>query len=83
MRSHGTSSAWIRNPLLVSGVVLMVGLLVTGFEARSTWKDARAADRRRFEAACESMWELLESQIEMHQHALERFQDFTENKWPV
>lgn len=61
----------------------MVGLLVTGFEARSTWKDARAADRRRFEAACESMWELLESQIEMHQHALERFQDFTENKWPV
>jgi signal transduction histidine kinase len=83
MRSQGTSSAWIRNPLLVSGAVLMVGLLVTGFEARSTWKDARAADRRRFEAACESMWELLESQIEMHQHALERFQDFTENKWPV
>jgi signal transduction histidine kinase len=83
MRSHETSSAWIRNPFLVSGVILVVGLLVTGFEARTTWKDARDADQRRFEAGCVSMWERLESQIEMHQHALERFQDFTENKWPV
>jgi signal transduction histidine kinase len=68
---------------VVSGFVLLVGLLVTGFEARSTWKDARVADRRRFEAGCESMWERLESQIETHQHALERFQDFTECQWPV
>ncbi len=68
---------------MVSGLVLLVGLLVTGFEARSTWKDARVADRRRFEAGCESMWERLESQIETHQHALERFQDFTECQWPV
>jgi signal transduction histidine kinase len=83
MRSHGTSSAWIRNPLLVSGAVLVVGLLVTGFEARTTWKDGRAADQRRFEAGCVSMWELLEAQIEMHQHALERFQDFTECQRPV
>jgi CHASE1-domain containing sensor protein len=62
---------------------LVVGLLVTGFESRSTWKDARVADRRRFEAGCESMWERLESQIETHQHGLERFQDFTECQWPV
>ena len=83
VRRYETSSAWIRNPLVVSGFVLLVGLLVTGFEARSRWKDARAADRLRFEAGCESMWERLESQIETHQHALERFQDFTERQWPV
>ena len=72
-----------RDPGCVSGFVVLVGWLVAHFEARWTGKEARVAERRRFEAGCVSMWELLESQIEMHQHALERFQDFTENKWPV